>query len=99
MYLVVSFTSDWLYPSYHSKRLVSALTAAGADVTYLDVKSSWGHDAFLLEVDTMTNLLTSFLDRLVSEEGIAPPAGYQPLPRPATNGRSAPMTTLTGALA
>jgi homoserine O-acetyltransferase len=70
-YLVVSFTSDWLYPSYHSKELVSALTTAGADVTYLDVQSSWGHDAFLLEVETMTNLLGSFLDRLVHDEGIA----------------------------
>ena len=72
-FLVVSFTSDWLYPSYHSKELVSALTAAGADVTYLDIKSSWGHDAFLLEVETMTNLLGSFLDRLVREEGIDAP--------------------------
>lgn len=73
-FLVVSFTSDWLYPSYHSKRLVSALTAAGADVTYLDIQSSWGHDAFLLEVDTMTNLMNSFLDRLVKEEQIALPS-------------------------
>lgn len=71
-YLVVSFTSDWLYPSYHSKELVGALTAAGADVTYLDVKSNWGHDAFLLEVETMTHLLGSFLDRLAQEEGVAP---------------------------
>jgi homoserine O-acetyltransferase len=77
-FLVISFTSDWLYPSYHSKRLVSALTAAGADVTYLDVKSAWGHDAFLLEVDTMTGLLTSFLDRLVLEEKVAPPLGFVP---------------------
>ncbi len=77
-FLVISFTSDWLYPSYHSKQLVSALTAAGVDVTYLDVKSSWGHDAFLLEVDTMTNLLGSFLDRLVREEHVAVPAGYIP---------------------
>lgn len=79
-YLVVSFTSDWLYPSYHSKELVSALTAAGADVTYLDIQSTWGHDAFLLEVDTMTNLISSFLERLLREERIAlpsKPAGYQ----------------------
>lgn len=67
-YLVVSFTSDWLYPSYHSKELVSALTAVGADVTYLDIESRWGHDAFLLEVETMTELLTSFLQRLYREE-------------------------------
>jgi homoserine O-acetyltransferase len=73
-FLVVSFTSDWLYPSYHSKRLVSALTAVGADVTYLDIKSSWGHDAFLLEVDTMTNLIDSFLSRLAREENIAVPS-------------------------
>ena len=72
-YLVLSFTSDWLYPSYHSKDLVGALTAVGADVTYLDVKSAWGHDAFLLEVDTMTELLGGFLDRLVQEEKVAMP--------------------------
>lgn len=72
-FLVVSFTSDWLYPSYHSKELVTALTVAGADVTYLDIQSTWGHDAFLLEVETMTRLLGSFLDRLVREEGVALP--------------------------
>ena len=66
-FLVVSFTSDWLYPTYHSKDLVSALTAVGADVTFLDIESSWGHDAFLLEVDTMTELLGSFLERLWQE--------------------------------
>jgi len=72
-YLVVSFTSDWLYPSYHSKNLVSALTAVGADVTYLDIQSNWGHDAFLLEVETMTSLLGSFVARLAREEGVQPP--------------------------
>ncbi|MBX3011185.1 MAG: homoserine O-acetyltransferase [Caldilineaceae bacterium] len=81
-FLVVSFTSDWLYPSYHSKELVSALTVAGADVTYLDIQSTWGHDAFLLEVETMTRLLGSFLDRLVREEGVELPvqlpAGQDP---------------------
>ena len=90
-FLVISFTSDWLYPSYHSKQLVSALTAAGVDVTYLDVKSSWGHDAFLLEVDTMTNLLGSFLDRLVREDHVAAPTGYAPHVR-AVPAAPAPLT-------
>jgi homoserine O-acetyltransferase len=72
-YLICSFTSDWLYPSYHSKQVVAALSAVGADVTYLDIKSSWGHDAFLLEVETMTSLIGNFLGRLVREEGIALP--------------------------
>ncbi len=81
-YLVLSFTSDWLYPSYHSKELVSALTTAGADVTYLDVQSSWGHDAFLLEVETMTKLLSGFLERLVQSERVALPPGSPPAVSP-----------------
>jgi homoserine O-acetyltransferase/O-succinyltransferase len=64
-YLVISFSSDWLYPAYHSKELVGALTAVGADVTYCNLLSSWGHDAFLLEVDTLTELISNFLERAV----------------------------------
>lgn len=86
MYLVVSFTSDWLYPTYHSKEMVSALLAVGADVTYCDIKSTWGHDAFLLEVDTMTALISDFLGRVVREHRIElttvqtpPAAGPVPL--------------------
>jgi homoserine O-acetyltransferase len=66
-FLVVSFTSDWLYPTYHSKELVSALTGAGADVTYCNLQSTWGHDAFLLEVETMTGLISNFLNRVAGE--------------------------------
>jgi homoserine O-acetyltransferase len=84
-FLAISFTSDWLYPSYHSKELVKALTAAGCDVTYLDIASTWGHDAFLLEVDTMTALLGGFLERLVREGGIQrPDAQPQPIEDKAT---------------
>lgn len=70
LYLVVSFTSDWLYPTYHSKETVSALTAIGADVTYCNVQSTWGHDAFLLEVETMTQLISDFMSRAVPHHGI-----------------------------
>ena len=73
MYLVVSFTSDWLYPTYHSKEMVSALTGIGADVTYCNLQSSWGHDAFLLEVETMTQLITDFLGRVTEAHGIRLP--------------------------
>lgn len=69
-FLVVSFTSDWLYPTHQSRETVSALTAAGADVSYLDIESSAGHDAFLVEVDTMNRLLSSFMERLAREEGV-----------------------------
>jgi homoserine O-acetyltransferase len=47
--------------------LVSALTAVGADVTYCNLESTWGHDAFLLEVETMTGLISDFLGRVVAE--------------------------------
>lgn len=70
IYLVVSFTSDWLYPTYHSKELVSALMATGADVTYCNIESRWGHDAFLLEVETMTGLISDFLGRIVTEHNL-----------------------------
>ena len=73
VYLVVSFTSDWLYPAYHSKELVSALSAVGADVSYVNIQSTWGHDAFLLEVETMTGLISTFLDRIVAEHKVALP--------------------------
>lgn len=76
-YLIVSFTSDWLYPAYHSRQLVSALTAVGGDVTYCNLQSTWGHDAFLLEVETMTGLIANFLKRIVIERNISLP---QPSP-------------------
>lgn len=66
-WLVVSFTSDWLYPAYHSKEIASALTYVGADVSSINLQSTWGHDAFLIEVETMTGLIGSFLDRVVAE--------------------------------
>ena len=78
-FLVVSFTSDWLYPSYQSKELVRALSTLGINATYVDVKSVWGHDAFLLETSTMTELIANFLGRLSRELAIAPPLAYQAL--------------------
>ena len=60
-FLVISVSSDWLYPSYQSKEIVSALKANGADVTYFEIDSSYGHDAFFLERDIMTELISGFL--------------------------------------
>jgi homoserine O-acetyltransferase len=60
-FLVVSFSSDWLYPPYQSREIVKALLDNAKPVTYCAIQSSYGHDAFLLEVDEMTKILTSFL--------------------------------------
>ena len=66
-FLVISFKSDWLFPSYQSKEIVSALMANGVDVTYCDIDSPYGHDAFLLEVDRLTDLMGDFLKNVSLE--------------------------------
>jgi hypothetical protein len=48
-FCVVSFTSDWLYPTHESRKIVQALNAVAANVSFVEVESDKGHDAFLLE--------------------------------------------------
>lgn len=60
-FLVVSISSDWLFPSYQSKEIVSALRWNNIDTIYTEIKSDKGHDGFLLEYDQLTNLITNFL--------------------------------------
>lgn len=60
-FLIMSFTSDWLFPTSQSKELVKALTKAGKDVSFCEIESPCGHDAFLLEFDTQTKIIKSFL--------------------------------------
>ncbi len=62
-WLVVSYTSDWLFPPEQSRRIVDALLAAGKTVSYCNVNSSCGHDAFLLEdnLPSYGELIRSFL--------------------------------------
>ncbi len=61
-FLVVSFSSDWLFPPSHSEELVKALIENELDVSYCDVESGYGHDAFLLEVETLGALVRGFID-------------------------------------
>jgi homoserine O-acetyltransferase len=65
--LVVSYSSDWLYPSAESKELVRALLHNGVDTTYVEIKSDYGHDAFLLEVDRLAELTRDFLTRVQND--------------------------------
>jgi homoserine O-acetyltransferase len=66
-FLVVSFTSDWLYPTYQSKTLVQAMKKNGLDVSFCEIEAEWGHDAFLLPNERLTSLVKGFLDRVYSE--------------------------------
>lgn len=59
--LIISYSSDWLFPTYQTKELVRALTAAGKSVTFAEIESKYGHDAFLLEPDAQALLLMPFL--------------------------------------
>jgi len=49
-FLVISFSSDWLYPSYQSQEIVRALRTRNCDVAYVELQSNYGHDAFLVDV-------------------------------------------------
>jgi len=59
--LVVSFTSDWLFTPEQSQGMVNALIANGKDVSYCNIASSYGHDAFLLETETIGAFISGFL--------------------------------------
>ncbi len=49
-FLVLAFKSDWLYPAHQSKELVRGCKLAGVDVTYCELNSTYGHDAFCLKL-------------------------------------------------
>ena len=66
-FLVISFTSDWLYPTYQSLEIVSALRGRNIDVAFCELPSSYGHDAFLVEVKDQTEMIRGFLNS-VSED-------------------------------
>ena len=60
-FLVISFKSDWLYPSHQSQEIVRLLKRKHAYTTYFDLISTYGHDAFLIEIDDETRLIKNFL--------------------------------------
>jgi homoserine O-acetyltransferase len=66
-FLVIAFQSDWLYPSYQSQDIVQLLRSRHADATYCEVASTYGHDAFLLEIDEQAHLISHFLRKTFEE--------------------------------
>lgn len=62
-FCVVSFDSDWLYPTEVSRRLAHALNAAGAPVSFVEISAPFGHDSFLLEVPALDRVVAGFFDR------------------------------------
>ena len=66
-FLVVSFTSDWLYPTYQSRAMVQSMKKRGLDVSFCEIEAKWGHDAFLLPNERLNALIRGFLKRVYSE--------------------------------
>ncbi len=60
-FCLVSFDSDWLYPTAESKAVVHALNAAGAAVSFVELSSPFGHDAFLLDTPGLDRVIAGFL--------------------------------------
>jgi homoserine O-acetyltransferase/O-succinyltransferase len=70
-FLVLSFTSDWLYPTYQSLEIVSALRGRNRDVAFCELPSNYGHDAFLVDVAEQTDLIRGFLTSTASRDKVA----------------------------
>jgi homoserine O-acetyltransferase len=67
--LVLAFKSDWLYPPYQSQEIVKACKLAGVDASYCELNSTYGHDAFLLEIEQETQLIRHFLKSVSDKNG------------------------------
>jgi homoserine O-acetyltransferase len=65
--LLVGFKSDWLYPAAQMRELARACKRAGVDATFCEIDSTYGHDAFLLEIDEETHLIRHFLQKAARE--------------------------------
>jgi len=69
-FCLMSFTSDWLFPTHESRDIVHALNAAAANVSFVEVDSDKGHDAFLLDEPEMFRTLSGFLKGAASARGL-----------------------------
>ena len=65
-FLVLSFSSDWLFPTARSRELVAALREIGTEVTFAEIPSAYGHDAFLLEPEAQHKLIAPFLSNALA---------------------------------
>jgi homoserine O-acetyltransferase len=70
-FCVVSFTSDWLYPTRDSKDIVKALNAVAANVSFVEIESDKGHDAFLLDEPEFFATIRGFINAAAAKRGIA----------------------------
>lgn len=70
-WLLLTFSSDWLFPTYQTEGLVDALRATGREVSFAEIPSPYGHDAFLLEPEEQRRYIEPFLERALAEARLA----------------------------
>ena len=85
-FLVLSFSSDWLFATARSRELVSALRAIGLEVSFAEIPSDYGHDAFLLEPEAQHRMIAPFLAHAVEREAAAARLAVEPQDRGAGGG-------------
>src|SRR6476646_2256391 len=71
-FCVISFTSDWLFPTSESRAIVQAMNAASARVSFAEIVTDKGHDAFLLDEPELFAIVRGFLDGAAKARGLAP---------------------------
>ena len=69
-YCVISFSSDWLFPTHESRAIARALNKAAANVSFVEIASDKGHDAFLLEEPDLLRVLAGFLEGCARHAGL-----------------------------
>ncbi len=69
-FCLISFTSDWLFPTAESRKIVHALNAVAANVSFVEIESDKGHDAFLLEEPELFRVLDGFLKGCAEHAGL-----------------------------
>ncbi|MFQ5468145.1 MAG: homoserine O-acetyltransferase [Kiloniellaceae bacterium] len=72
-FCIISFTTDWLFPTSENRAIVHALNAVAADVSFVEVGSDAGHDAFLLDEPELRETLSGFLDGCAEKLGLQAP--------------------------
>ncbi|THB74445.1 MAG: homoserine O-acetyltransferase [Desulfobulbaceae bacterium] len=68
-FLVISYTSDWLYPTYQAKEIVQTLKRTGQNVSFCEIEADCGHDAFLIPDQRLSDIVGGFLKRAERSDG------------------------------
>src|SRR5581483_9180532 len=69
-YCIICFTSDWLFPTADNKEVAHALNAVAANVSFVEIATDKGHDAFLLEEPELFGIVRGFLSAVAGAQGV-----------------------------